>query len=86
MVLKDAVLLAHELTDTEDIHAARARYEARRKQRVEWVIGKARRDNMRRLPRPIRNALRVWRTKALRKSLRTLKAPIRHLMMTYSTG
>jgi len=58
MAVEDAIVLADELARTQDISTALARYEARRKQRVEWVHrqGSAR-ANMRRLPRAMRNAL-----------------------------
>ncbi|MCV3768851.1 FAD-dependent monooxygenase [Rhizobium sp. TRM95796] len=78
MALEDAIVLAQELTVDRDIPKALARFEARRKPRVDWVHrqGSAR-DKMRRLPGPVRSALlRFAGQKLYEKAYRPLKAPI----------
>lgn len=78
MALEDAIVLAQELTVDGDIPKALARFEARRKPRVEWVHrqGSAR-DKMRRLPGPVRSALlRFAGQRLYEKAYRPLKAPI----------
>lgn len=58
MAVEDALVLADELAGTRYIDIAIRRYEARRKKRVDWVHRQcSSRDRMRRLPRPVRNAL-----------------------------
>ncbi len=78
MALEDAIVLAQELTVDGDIPKALARFEKRRKPRVEWVHrqGSAR-DKMRRLPGPVRSALlRFAGQRLYERAYRPLKAPI----------
>lgn len=58
MAIEDALVLAHELMETLCVDTALMRYEARRKNRVDWVHRQcAARDTMRRFPRFLRNSL-----------------------------
>nr|WP_054142054.1 FAD-dependent oxidoreductase [Bosea sp. AAP35] len=58
MAVEDALVLADELAGRDDLTAALARFEARRKPRADWVHRQnASRDRARRLPRVVRNAL-----------------------------
>jgi 2-polyprenyl-6-methoxyphenol hydroxylase-like FAD-dependent oxidoreductase len=78
MAIEDALVLADELARADEIRTALARYEARRKPRVDWVHrqGSAR-DWMRRLHPVVRNALlRLGGTRLYHRSYRPLREPI----------
>ncbi len=78
MAMEDAIVLAEELAGAVDLATALDRYQARRRQRVEWVFSQgSARDKMRRLPRIARNALLRFAGASLySKAYTPLKKPI----------
>lgn len=78
MAIEDALVLADELAETLCVDTALVRYETRRKRRVDWVHSQcSARDNMRRFPRGLRNALlRFAGARLYQRSYSLLAGPI----------